>query len=614
MGRREALRRLTHGAAAVAAGIPALVAATEAGPDGTYVPKPSANCPRLSNLNPRSDLTLPALDPINDIKTVLNIGISFIPMFGSGINLLINLFWPTSQQDLWSQIKEQVLAAIDQQAEKDAVNGLKNTIDGFKTVLASYAFLVKTYNDKPSTSGLADVIAKAGDVESAFELGAPAFMNPSNQAWQGDFLPLFVQMANLHLVFLRDILWHGRKIGFDDTSMQGFQHDYDTFNKQYCDHVDAVAPGALAKFGEEYTKETQSPLPDDAWHDKSYYPGVAAVAWGAWNAKRTQNERTSQLTHLALDYRQLWPTMADSSANRQPVRLTRELLYGPYGAPDWQDIGVDFNMTDHYYYFTVDPPYPTVPAPEGLPDTPLVGLAVSTGALINRGGRNFNFPSAVATFRQGETQTPVPYGALYLTDLAAHPIVGVKVDIGFFGAQTSSRCSSGYLVSALYFTQRVDNGDGSFTPRPSVIGTSSAGWEMKSFSSNVVPVPEGHMLSRLDYPSSVFELYRCLGKSPTALTYHSLGCVVFGFRLIDPDVKIKPSQLVNLYVTSPTEMSLADVHQALVRARTSQGASVSDAQATQWLDEIAQTAERFFWEEQRQLFWKQMQAMAQHAS
>lgn len=218
MGRREALRRLTCGAAVAATGIPALVAAA-ADPEGTYVPK---SCTRPSNLDPRSDLTLPALDPINDIKTVLNMSIAFIPVFGSSINLLINLFWPTSQQDLWSQIKDQVLAAIDQQAEEDAVNALQNTIDGFKTVLASYAFIVKTYNGNPSASGLAAVIGKAGDVESAFEVGAPAFMNPSNAAWQGDFLPLFAQMANLHLVFLRDILWHGKALGFDAISMAGF--------------------------------------------------------------------------------------------------------------------------------------------------------------------------------------------------------------------------------------------------------------------------------------------------------------------------------------------------------------------------------------------------------
>ncbi len=622
IGRREVLRRLASGALLPLAALP-LATAAQSVPVFPVAPNTIepffASCRSTGASNAASlGTTLPVLDPFNDIKT-LDIGVVLIPGIGGALRIVMDLFWPSDQPDLTTLIMQRVQALVNSEIQATVLDNLANLIGhpagaagtpptGLNGAYGVYLGLVQAYGERPDASNRDDLRNGAITLHQTFTTMAGSFAPASEPFtdWQQQILPYFAQFANLHLTFLRDLLWHGAAIGvdgkpgygFDDggpgstmDQFRGYFHDTRDQYVQYAsDQLTAIAASLEANYqSQRGVYEDNSPFGLEEY---------IMVATGAWYAKKKQNVTNSQMIHLVQDYRDLWRVMDQPQGGH--VRLTRELYFGPYGAPDLQDIGLPGNGSGSP---------PDVPALTPTPDAPLYYVAASTGALITQGGRNFNFPSAVSLSRAGEPLNYPPYSGYGITlnePQYGGPVIGVSVDIGHYASRTSNPFSNftntaGYLVSKLYFTQQ----NGFFSTIPN---NNDGGWEMKGYAGNAVDVPSGHMLSSVATPSSVFQLYRNFGKTPTDLTYHSIGSITFGFKMIDPDLKPTHSLLKSLYVTAPEAMSLGDIHQVLLAGYALKGAQVSADQAVALFAEIENAAERYQWDEQRVIFSRRMNA------
>lgn len=66
-----------------------------------------------------------------------------VPDVGPFLSLCVNLFWPTSEPDIWSQIRAQVQQLVDQSIADNNLQQLKDTLQGMKDDMA----LCATYTD-----------------------------------------------------------------------------------------------------------------------------------------------------------------------------------------------------------------------------------------------------------------------------------------------------------------------------------------------------------------------------------------------------------------------------------------------------------------------------------
>jgi|GEM_PF-1502863 len=613
-GRREALRRFSASAMLpLAAALPFAASAqtTPVYPPApeTIPPFPSV-CMRpglVDGLSAASaGVTFPFEDPLNDLKTVFDIGLNLIPGIGGVLAAVFDLFFPAlSGPNLWDQIKQKIEAAINQAIEEEAIKAMQVALRGSEAPSASpggLQGLVGTFvrdigNYRPGDT-LLD--GEAINIRSTF-IDQVGFFQPLG--WEQQTLPLFVQFANLHLLFLREVIRHGANYGVAQDTITALQSDIDGYTdsqgvhhdgylKQYCDYVDTTLPGVKAKLQQKY----ESAQNVDWYEGTNLEICTAAdgnsgdadldgyIPVGAWKAKQQQNAILTLMTHAVEDYRALWPTMMDAGGSG--VSLPREVYLGPYGIPDMRDLGITLQGDPDNGWAFNGVPAVAAPVPAAAP---LDYIAVPCTSITSQ-KRNWAFPNAVVF------NTPMPnmFG-ISLAEQWGGPVVGVKVDVGKYISRTSNPfsgmpCSAGYLIGEIYFTQQ--NG------HTHVVGGDDRVYkEMKSFSGEVLGVPQGHMLSGVTEVGTVRQLYDNVGASGRA----SIGSLIFGFRLIDPDLKLSsaPSLLRSLYVSSASG-DFDDLIHIVQAAALARGFDFADAATLKAL--LATCAEAYEWDIGRSLF------------
>lgn len=618
VGRREVLRHLSAGALLPLAATLPLAASAQQFPvyppaPETMPPFPSA-CVRpglVDGLSAASaGVTFPFEDPLNDLKTVFDFGLNLIPGVGGALAAVFDLFFPEmSGPNLWDQIKQKIEAMIDQAIEESAIKAMQIALRGSEAPSASPgglqgllgAFVRDIGNYQPGDT-LLD--SEAIDIRSTF-IDQVGFFQPAG--WEQQTLPLFTQFANLHLLFLREVIRHGAKYGVSQNTIAALQGDlegytdsqgvhHDGYLKQYCDYVDATLPGVKAKLEQKYASAQN--IDYDGTHLEVHYTVQYYVGNGrtdlngyvpvdAWNAKQQQNAILTLMTHAVEDYRALWPTMMNAEGSG--VALTREVYLGPYGIPDLRDLGITLqgNEDDGWSFSGV----PSVATPVAAAD-PLTYIAVPCTTVTSQ-GRNWAFPNDVVFNRQMSNTFGISLAAQW-----GGPVVGVKVDIGKYVSRSSDPfssmpCSAGYLIGEIYFTQQ----DGA----THVVGGDDRVYkEMKSFSGEVLDVPKGHMLSGVTQAGVVRQLYDNVDASGRA----SIGSLIFGFKLIDPDLKLSsaPSLLRSLYVSGAQDGGFDDLIGIAQANATARGFDFGDAEAAALLARLEDDARTQEWDVARALF------------
>ncbi|PPD45855.1 MAG: hypothetical protein CTY15_03105 [Methylocystis sp.] len=136
------------------------------------------------------------------VETTVEKALDQIPYIGEFLSAIVQIFWPQTKQDVWSEIKDRVEDLLNSKLSAAAFNRVQASLgtvalgDGLYGVVADYTGSV----DKLSPNGQ--------DPQSTWTAANIYFIGASAAfQQQGDeilLLPLYAQMANLHLGLLRD--------------------------------------------------------------------------------------------------------------------------------------------------------------------------------------------------------------------------------------------------------------------------------------------------------------------------------------------------------------------------------------------------------------------------
>jgi len=613
LSRRDLLLRLGSGAAAAAMGIPALAAAaSEDGDGGSDACQAAAGTPPGTG----DDLTLPASDPLNDIKAMFDVAFSFIPVFGGAISVVFDLLFPQSSVNLWQVLSTQINNLITERLQQSDLDKMQvwligsaasgATQGGIAAAIKNFLFLQQQYQENPDPQIQSTLISSADSIHQSFTTNV-GFFQPAG--YEDRSLPLFAQFANLHLLFLRDIVLNGKNIGFDTDLVavyQGYLTGYTDSSgvaqpgciQAYASYVDVSMPTAVARLDKHY-EDNRNVYQD--WEAPNLMTGY--IVTGAWQAKREQNDALSLLQYAVADYRTLWPTMLDPAGGH--ANLTREIWFGPYGKPDMNDIGLDpLDVGGNNRG-----PLASVPDPDMPPAAPLTYINIPyldaywygdphwhKPSIINNGTRYWQFPTDIPGSWGGGSNGDW-WGLNLDPKNGGSPVVGIRVDISRYisramGPLSEIPCSPGHLVSAMWFTQK--NKTTTVSP-----GHDTVGAEIKEIWSDTVPVPSGHVFASATIASRVQQLYANTFNDGAS----SIGSIIFGFRLEDPTLKLpSPSLLKAYYVGSLEPMSLTDLAYLSARWHEAAGQYPADGDIDAIYARLQAYAERMSWDVERATF------------
>ncbi|MBE1293783.1 MAG: hypothetical protein GJ677_14970 [Rhodobacteraceae bacterium] len=152
------------------------------------------------------------VDVNNMARDIVIAGISETPEVGGVLGGLLGLLWPESEEDVWGQIRKKVEKLIDKKIADTVFRETTESLNGLERVLQDYVDEIGV--DDPTQSLIGDKFASA---LSQFEDSADSFMA---EGYEILLLPLFAQMANMHLSLLRDAVCFGKDWGWNDKEVE----------------------------------------------------------------------------------------------------------------------------------------------------------------------------------------------------------------------------------------------------------------------------------------------------------------------------------------------------------------------------------------------------------
>lgn len=240
---------------------------------------------------------------------------------GGPLEVMLDCLWPESEKDIWGEIKKQVEQLIDEKISDLVYQQVSEDLTGLNNNLSEYIWSLNSGDTVSYTE------QKWNELDSDIMQQLPHFQS---EGYELLLLPLFSQMANMHIAILRDGVLNGKNWNWGEETINHVQerltntiNDYSgytmsTYNDYYNDLV-------------EKTKENQHKT-------EPFY---------------TINSFVRGMTGPVLDFVDVWPYYdcsvypdMDSSIIPPP----REIYSNPFGTSD-------------------DNPFKIVDTPEGFPRT-----------------------------------------------------------------------------------------------------------------------------------------------------------------------------------------------------------------------------------------------------
>lgn len=236
---------------------------------------------------------------VNDaIRKAVITGLSKIPEAGGLLAAIAGQLWPDSGQDMWARMRREIEALINQkltdykfQDVKDVLAGLHNVINDYARATAPARHQANSYPSEKYNAALA-----------VFLGASPHFTSHGHELL---LLPLFAQMANLHLALLRDGVQHGHSWGWEAKDVEQTRSALNAQIQTYGAWVQRWYGVGLDQYPVPATGDNKR-----AWSNRNHY--------------------VRNMTLQVLDIAHYWPSFAPGAA--PAGKLTRELYSDPYGS------------------------------------------------------------------------------------------------------------------------------------------------------------------------------------------------------------------------------------------------------------------------------------------
>jgi hypothetical protein len=343
----------------------------------------------------------PAPTDINDwSNTAMNViasALGMVPEVGSLLSGLVYILWPSDQEDVWEEIKDQVQALVQQDLTQLVENLEAQTLQGLKGS-------IQDYQDAITTNDQTNISQNWTSAKLNFIQQLPQFQT---QGYEVALLPYYAQAVNLYLALLRDGVLHGKDWGWTDADVAVATKEMNQAIQDVCQWVDTT-------FGQEYGRRTSAfGAAQDAYvqfcagNDPINYSLGVHYNVTAWNQ---QNDFLTWMTLKVLDFRNLWPFCTSGQAD---AVLHREIYSAACGSSDYSSIPVR-------PWWILNPPAPI---------QPLSTIEAFAGDRID--GVRLTYPPGGGPGGQTQVVGGALTGDTHATlAIGANPLVAVSVSFG----------------------------------------------------------------------------------------------------------------------------------------------------------------------------------------
>ncbi|GAA0977407.1 insecticidal delta-endotoxin Cry8Ea1 family protein [Nocardiopsis tropica] len=133
-------------------------------------------------------------------------------LIGVGLGIGLSYLWPSGKDDVWLEIEERVKKLVKKEIKDLYRKFTENQLKGLYGLCARYKKSAEAaYKNSASNKDKEDARTDWKAIETAIINDLPAFQDKD---YKVAILPLFVQVANIHLFILRDMCINGEKLGF----------------------------------------------------------------------------------------------------------------------------------------------------------------------------------------------------------------------------------------------------------------------------------------------------------------------------------------------------------------------------------------------------------------
>lgn len=236
-------------------------------------------------------------------QTTVTNALFSVPEVGTVLSTLTSIFWPSSGEDVWGEIKAQVEAVMDKKISDLVYQDVQESLQGLQAVVNSYLEIVD--------SGDTEVISERWSAANAdFIQQLPSFQASGYEVL---LLPLFAQYVNLYQSLLRDGIMKGASWGWNDDVVSSVSSDMTQYTLQFMQWVDTW-----------YSSGYQSIVSTTKSDDHACEPFKTVNAW------------VRTMTLGVRDHRWLWGYVSEAAHGLGPftVYLAREIYTDPKGTCD----------------------------------------------------------------------------------------------------------------------------------------------------------------------------------------------------------------------------------------------------------------------------------------
>lgn len=241
-------------------------------------------------------------------KKIIGAGLGKVPYVGFILGALVNVLWPSREEDVWLKIEAKVEALVNRKLSELVWRQVRDALSGLQLVLDDYLYAARHFKDDPKV-----ISEKWNGAHGHFLHDLPAFQS---KGYELLLLPLFAQFGNMHLSLLRDGAQFGEQWGWSQAVVDRVKAQLKDAIDQYGRYASATYEAGLA--------EVRRNAPSNKKHTEPY---------------NTVNHFQREMTLTVGDFALTWPYF-DVVKYPQPVQIpvTREIYSQLCGTAD--DSGV----------------------------------------------------------------------------------------------------------------------------------------------------------------------------------------------------------------------------------------------------------------------------------
>ncbi|MEM7113856.1 MAG: insecticidal delta-endotoxin Cry8Ea1 family protein [Chloroflexota bacterium] len=157
-----------------------------------------------------------------EVKDVAHDVVGAIPEVGLLLNLVLDVFWPSTGTDIWGQVKEQVESTVQKDLLKHEIQTIEGKLKAIHDSLRNYTDYSVEYRQDPKRNA-GDLQKMRPQLSSMIMHANDLFDRIENSDQQAHLIPYLVALAPLELSILREQYSHG-KLLFGFTSKADLKH------------------------------------------------------------------------------------------------------------------------------------------------------------------------------------------------------------------------------------------------------------------------------------------------------------------------------------------------------------------------------------------------------